>query len=79
MAFAYERGWCDSFKCVGFLGLDEEVWLVVDVFGEFVKGGIVVDVLCGSGLFTRRFLKTYKGRLKAYKGVVVFDYFDVML
>ena len=79
VAFAYERGWRDSFKRAGFPGPDEEARLAVDALGEFAKGGIVVDASCGSGLFTRRFLKTYKGRSKAYKGVVALDYSDAML
>jgi ubiquinone/menaquinone biosynthesis C-methylase UbiE len=74
VAFAYERGWRDSFKRAGFPGPDEEARLAVDALGEFAKGGIVVDASCGSGLFTRRFLKT-----KAYKGVVALDYSDAML
>ena len=74
VAFAYERGWRDSFKRAGFPGPDEEARLAVDALGEFAKGGIVVDASCGSGLFTRRFLKT-----KAYRGVVALDYSDAML
>ena len=74
VAFAYERGWRDSFKRAGFPGPDEEARLAMDALGDFAKGGIVVDASCGSGLFTRRFLKT-----KAYAGVVALDYSDAML
>jgi len=74
VAFAYERGWRDSFKRAGFPGPDEEAQLAMDALGDAAKGGIVVDASCGSGLFTRRFLKS-----GAYKGVVALDYSDAML
>ena len=74
VAFAYERGWRDSFARAGFPGPDEETRLAMDALGAAARGGIIVDASCGSGLFTRRFLKT-----KAYKGVVALDYSDAML
>lgn len=74
VAFAYERGWRDSFARAGFPGPDEETRLAMDALGEFARDGIIVDASCGSGLFSRRFLKT-----KAYKGVVALDYSDAML
>lgn len=74
VAFAYERGWRDSFKRAGFPGPDEEFQLATDALGETAQGGIIVDASCGSGLFTRRFLKT-----KKYAGVVALDYSDAML
>ena len=74
VAFAYERGWRDSFKRAGFPGPDEETRLAMDALGDAARGGVIVDASCGSGLFSRRFLKT-----KAYAGVVALDYSDSML
>ena len=74
VAFAYERGWRDSFKRAGFPGPDEETRLAMDALGDAARGGVIVDASCGSGLFSRRFLKT-----KAYSGVVALDYSDSML
>ena len=74
VAFAYERGWRDSFKRAGFPGPDEEAQLAMEALGDAAKGGIIVDASCGSGLFTRRFLKS-----GLYKGVVALDYSDAML
>ena len=58
VAFAYERGWRDSFKRAGFPGPDEETRLAMDALGDAARGGVIVDASCGSGLFSRRFLKT---------------------
>jgi ubiquinone/menaquinone biosynthesis C-methylase UbiE len=74
VAFAYERGWRDSFKRAGFPGPDEETRLAMDALGDAARGGVIVDASCGSGLFSRRFLKT-----KAYAGVVALDFSDAML
>ena len=74
VAFAYERGWRDSFKRAGFPGPDEEAQLAMEALGDAAKDGIIVDASCGSGLFSRRFLKS-----GLYRGVVALDYSDAML
>ncbi|CAI5516759.1 unnamed protein product [Closterium sp. Naga37s-1] len=54
VSFAYERGWRQSFAGFGFPGPDEEFLMAQRLFHE-QKGGLLVDLSCGSGLFTRRF------------------------
>ncbi|GJP42825.1 hypothetical protein CLOM_g2347 [Closterium sp. NIES-68] len=54
VSFAYERGWRQSFAGFGFPGPDEEFLMAQRLFNA-QKGGLLVDLSCGSGLFTRRF------------------------
>lgn len=58
VAFAYERGWRDSFKRAGFPGPDEEFQLAESKMLPFARDRPLLDASCGSGLFTRRFLKS---------------------
>lgn len=41
---------------------------------EPAKGGLIVDVSCGSGLFSRKFAKS-----KNYSGVIALDFSENML
>lgn len=41
---------------------------------ESAKGGLIVDVSCGSGLFSRKFAKS-----GAYSGVIALDFSENML
>ncbi|KAI5061535.1 hypothetical protein GOP47_0024040 [Adiantum capillus-veneris] len=73
VSFVYERGWRQNFARSGFPGPDEEVKLAQ----EFLKptgGGILLDVSCGSGLFSRRFAKS-----DAYSAVIGLDFSENML
>ncbi|MCO5563805.1 hypothetical protein L7F22_017454 [Adiantum nelumboides] len=73
VSFVYERGWRQNFARSGFPGPDEEVKLAQ----EFLKptaGGILLDVSCGSGLFSRRFAKS-----EAYSAVIALDFSENML
>ena len=74
VAFAYERGWRDSFARAGFPGPDEEFRLAQARLMPFATGKCVVDASCGSGLFTRRFVKSGD-----YGCVVALDFSDAML
>ena len=74
VAFAYERGWRDSFARAGFPGPDEEFRLAQARLTPFATGKCVVDASCGSGLFTRRFVKSGD-----YGCVVALDFSDAML
>ena len=49
-----ERGWRQSFSWAGFPGVDEEFAIASDYLAS-AKSGILLDVSCGSGLFSRRF------------------------
>ena len=74
VAFAYERGWRDSFARAGFPGPDEEFRLAQAKLLPFAAGKCVLDASCGSGLFTRRFVKSGD-----YGCVVALDFSDAML
>ena len=71
VSFAYERGWREGFRAAGFPGVDEEFYLAA---GFFNKIDVVVDMSCGSGLFTRRF-----NRSKLFDRVIACDFSDSML
>lgn len=55
VSYAYERGWRQGFAAAGFPGVEKEYEMARDFFkDEGEGGGTVVDMSCGSGLFTRR-------------------------
>ncbi|CAI5466721.1 unnamed protein product [Closterium sp. Yama58-4] len=53
-SFVYERGYRQNFTRSGFPGPDEE-FRMAQQWLDSHEGGRVVDLSCGSGLFTRRF------------------------
>lgn len=57
VSFVYERGWRQGFASAGFPGPDDELRTALS-FLEPVAGGTLLDLSCGSGLFTRRFIKS---------------------
>ncbi|KAL1220124.1 putative methyltransferase [Cardamine amara subsp. amara] len=73
VSFLYERGWRQNFKRSGFPGPDEEFKMAEEYFKE-AEGGVLVDVSCGSGLFSRKFAQSGK-----YSGVIALDYSENML
>ncbi|KAK7292005.1 hypothetical protein RIF29_07613 [Crotalaria pallida] len=73
VSFLYERGWRQNFNRSGFPGHDEEFNMAQEYF-ESAKGGRLVDVSCGSGLFSRKFAKS-----GTYSGVVALDFSENML
>ncbi|KAK4257473.1 hypothetical protein QN277_007056 [Acacia crassicarpa] len=73
VSFLYERGWRQSFNRSGFPGRDEEFKMAQEYFKP-VEGGILVDVSCGSGLFSRKFAKS-----GIYSGVIALDFSENML
>ena len=73
ISFAYERGWRSSFAWAGFPGEQAEFeqaqrWLAG------AAGGVLLDMSCGSGLFTRRFANS-----GAYGHVIGADFSEAML
>jgi ubiquinone/menaquinone biosynthesis C-methylase UbiE len=73
ISFVYERGWRQSFAWAGFPGEEAEfsaaaAWLAP------AAGGVLLDVSCGSGLFTRRFAAS-----GVYGHVIGADYSEAML
>jgi ubiquinone/menaquinone biosynthesis C-methylase UbiE len=71
VAFLYERGWRDQFRSSGFPGPDAEFRIVQ----SFFKGAnCVMDLSCGSGLFTRRLAASGD-----FDHVIAVDYSEAML
>ncbi|KAK8550164.1 hypothetical protein V6N12_038891 [Hibiscus sabdariffa] len=73
VSFLYERGWRQNFNLSGFPGADEEFRMAQEYFKP-VEGGTLVDVSCGSGLFSRKFAKS-----GTYSGVIALDFSENML
>ncbi|CAN1318423.1 Uncharacterized methyltransferase At2g41040, chloroplastic [Linum perenne] len=73
VSFLYERGWRQSFNGSGFPGPDEEFRMAQEYFKR-AEGGLLVDVSCGSGLFSRKFAKS-----GTYSKVVALDFSENML
>ncbi|KAM1061551.1 hypothetical protein ACFX14_025913 [Malus domestica] len=73
VSFLYERGWRQNFNRSGFPGPDEEFKMAQDYF-KSAEGGVLVDVSCGSGLFSRKFAKS-----GTYSAVVALDFSENML
>lgn len=73
VGFVYERGWRQNFRAAGFPGPDREFEMAME-FLQPVTGGTVMDLSCGSGLFTRRFLSC-----GAFTSIVAVDYSVAML
>ncbi|KAJ4959586.1 hypothetical protein NE237_026697 [Protea cynaroides] len=73
VSFLYERGWRQNFSRSGFPGPDEEFKMAQEYFKP-AEGGLLVDVSCGSGLFSRKFAKS-----GTYSGVIALDFSENML
>jgi SAM-dependent methyltransferase len=78
VSFLYERGWRQGFERSGFPGADEEFKEVEALFGDALSGpgqDIVLDISCGTGLFTRRLVKAKHPETR----VIAADYSESML
>ncbi|XP_028790167.1 uncharacterized methyltransferase At2g41040, chloroplastic-like isoform X1 [Neltuma alba] len=73
VSFLYERGWRQNFNRSGFPGRDEEFKMAQEYFKP-AQGGLLVDVSCGSGLFSRKFASS-----GVYSGVIALDFSENML
>ncbi|XP_065848688.1 uncharacterized methyltransferase At2g41040, chloroplastic-like isoform X2 [Euphorbia lathyris] len=73
VSFLYERGWRQIFSQGGFPGPDEEFKMAQEYFKP-VQGGLLIDVSCGSGLFSRKFAKS-----GTYSKVIASDFSENML
>ncbi|KAL9234256.1 hypothetical protein vseg_009144 [Gypsophila vaccaria] len=73
MSYVYERGWRQNFGLGGYPGPDREFEMAKEYFRP-VLGGKIVDASCGSGLFSRRFVKS-----GLFSLVVALDYSEAML
>eukprot|EP01025_Chloroclados_australasicus_P012858 TRINITY_DN16152_c0_g1_i1.p1 TRINITY_DN16152_c0_g1~~TRINITY_DN16152_c0_g1_i1.p1 ORF type:complete len:353 (-),score=28.02 TRINITY_DN16152_c0_g1_i1:307-1365(-) len=74
VTFAYERGWRQNFRNLGSPGPDVEFRKAMDYLQDAQQDDVIVDLSCGSGLFTRRFLSD-----KRFKKVIAVDYSESML
>ncbi|KAJ3677300.1 hypothetical protein LUZ60_003024 [Juncus effusus] len=73
VSYLYERGWRQNFVWGGFPGPEKEF----EMAKEYLKptiGGTIVDASCGSGLFSRLFVKS-----QLYSQVIAFDFSENML
>ncbi|GFS35764.1 S-adenosyl-L-methionine-dependent methyltransferases superfamily protein [Actinidia rufa] len=73
VSFLYERDWCQNFNRSGFPGPDEEFKMAQEYFKP-AEGGVLVDVSCGSGLFSWKFAKS-----GTYAEVIALDFSENML
>lgn len=73
LSFAYERGYRQQFRSYGYPGPDEEAKMAL-AYLKPVWGGTVIDLSCGSGLFTRRLAKSGK-----FEKIVALDFSESML
>jgi len=73
VSWVYERGWRQNFAGFGFPGPDEETRMALE-YMQPAWGETVMDLSCGSGLFSRRFIKSGK-----FKNVIVSDFSENML
>ena len=62
LPFIYERGYRQNFQNAGFPGIEKEYAEVEDFFLDGIerKGGVVLDLSCGSGFMSRKFVKSNK-------------------
>ena len=73
VSLAYERGWRQGFAWAGFPGVDKESDLALD-FLQPAYGEVIIDMSCGSGLFSRKFLASNR-----FPGVIAADFSESML
>ncbi|GMH45821.1 hypothetical protein BSKO_13784 [Bryopsis sp. KO-2023] len=73
VSLVYERGWRQSFARAGFPGEAKEFEYAMEYLSP-VAGEVMMDLSCGSGLFTRRFASS-----KAFSGIFAVDYSESML
>jgi len=73
VSFAYERGWRSSFAWAGFPG-EEAEFIQASNWLEKADNGELLDLSCGSGLFTRRFANSSR-----YSSVLGLDLSAAML
>lgn len=73
VSFVYERGWRQGFAWAGFPGVEREFEMAMDLLRP-AYGKVLVDMSCGSGIFSRRFASS-----RRFSGVIAADYSESML
>ncbi|CAK0786209.1 hypothetical protein CVIRNUC_009422 [Coccomyxa viridis] len=73
VSFVYERGWRQGFSWGGFPGEAREFDMAMDYL-QGAYGETIVDMSCGSGLFSRRFARSGK-----FNAVIAADFSESML
>ncbi|QDZ22303.1 S-adenosyl-L-methionine-dependent methyltransferase [Chloropicon primus] len=79
ISYVYERGWRQGFEWAGFPGKDEEFRIMQRLYEDTrvaprSSSESVLDVSCGTGLFSRKFLRS-----GMFQSVVASDYSQNML
>ena len=76
VAYAYERGWRQGFSVAGFPGVEREFQIALGYTeaAHAVGEGILIDMSCGSGLFSRRFAAS-----GGFARIVAADFSESML
>jgi len=82
ISYVYERGWRQGFDWAGFPGADKEFEILQKLFetsetrplSQLQSPSSVLDVSCGTGLFSRKFLKS-----GTFDTIVASDYSENML
>ncbi|KAK9844600.1 hypothetical protein WJX74_004440 [Apatococcus lobatus] len=73
ISFVYERGWRQGFATAGFPGVVKETQLALDYLRP-ANAKVLLDLSCGSGLFSRRFLQSGQ-----FEKVIASDFSEQML
>ncbi|KAJ4745801.1 Demethylmenaquinone methyltransferase [Rhynchospora pubera] len=73
VSFLYERGWRQNFIWGGFPGPEKEFEMAKEYLQPAI-GGTIVDASCGSGLFSRLFVKS-----GMFSQVIALDFSENML
>ncbi len=58
ISFIYERGYRQNFQQIGFPGIDKEFNEVNEFFVSTSNTDVIVDLSCGTGFMTRKFIKS---------------------
>mmetsp|Transcript_5371 Transcript_5371/g.14464 ORF Transcript_5371/g.14464 Transcript_5371/m.14464 type:complete len:351 (-) Transcript_5371:679-1731(-) len=74
VSFVYERGWRQGFAWAGFPGEEKEFEMAMKYLEPVARNKVLVDMSCGSGLFSRRFARSGK-----FAGVIAADFSETML
>ncbi|XP_078162772.1 putative methyltransferase At1g78140, chloroplastic isoform X1 [Carex rostrata] len=73
VSFLYERGWRQNFVWAGFPGPKKEFEMAKEYLNPTI-GGTIVDASCGSGLFSRLFVRS-----GMFSQVIALDFSENML
>ncbi|KAK9861511.1 hypothetical protein WJX84_008820 [Apatococcus fuscideae] len=73
ISYVYERGWRQGFSWAGFPGAAKETQMALDYLRP-ANAKVLLDLSCGSGLFSRRFLQSGQ-----FEKIIASDFSEQML